>query len=185
MAETNESPHDSSDGVTPKKKRVRISHEPLTAEEHAEAQRVFLAEYGKYGNVTDGCKKAGISRTTVYRWQEHDETFGLQFNQAKETYCDSLRHEIHRRAHTGVSKPIYQGGKRVGYVREFSDTLLIFEAKARMPEYRDKLQVEQSGQVSVSHDFGDDPDTAALARDLLSRLSSGASDASGVGASSE
>lgn len=160
MADMNEPPNESqqdntsnSDRVTPKKRRKRVSSEPLTPEEHAEAQQTFLAEYARRGNVTDACKRASISRTTVYRWQEHDEAFSLQFNQAKEAYCDSLRHEITRRARDGVLKPVYQGGKKVGQIREYSDTLLIFEAKKHMPEYRDKVDVSATLlQGTSSHD---------------------------------
>ena len=40
-----------------------------------------------------------------------------------------LEDEAKRRAYEGVKKPVYQGGKRVGYVQEYSDTLLIFLLK--------------------------------------------------------
>jgi hypothetical protein len=175
-----------SNTVTPKKTRVRVSSEPLTPEEHAKAQAVFLAEYAKRGNVAAGCQKAGISRTTVYRWLEHDEDFSLRHEQAKADYCDRLRNEIDRRAHDGVLKPVYQSGFKVGSIREYSDTLLIFQAKAKMPEYREKVQVEQSGQVSVQHDVSQNAAAALYATLFVAALdSSGASDASGPRISSE
>lgn len=175
-----------SDKATPKKKaRGRRQGESLTPEEIERAKETFLADYAAYGNVGHACDKARIHRSTFYRWQEHDETFSLRHEQAKADYCDSLRHEIARRGRDGVLKPVFQGGVKIGSIREFSDTLLIFEAKRHMPEYRDKLQLEQSGQVTVSHEFSDDPTTAAIARDLLSRLSSGTSDSSGSGMAGE
>ncbi|MGZ6360319.1 MAG: hypothetical protein ACXWP0_01390 [Ktedonobacterales bacterium] len=140
-----------SDTATPKKKvRVRVSREPLTPEEHAAAQETFLAAYAMYGNMKAACDKAHIHRSTAYRWLEHDEAFSLRHEQAKQDYCDSLRHEIVRRARDGVLKPVYQGKEQVGTVREYSDVLLIFEAKRHMPEYREKQQVEISGSLDVN-----------------------------------
>jgi hypothetical protein len=187
LADSEAQDRDKSDKATPKKRgaRARRQGESLTLGEIEQAKASFLADYAKHGNVGHACDMARIHRSTIYRWLEHDEEFLMLHHQAREDYCDSLRHEIYRRAHTGVLKPVYQGGKKVGQVREYSDTLLIFESKARMPEYREKVQLEQTGQVTVSHDFGDDPTTAAIARDLLSRLSGSASDTSGTGASGE
>lgn len=129
---------------------MRVSTEPLTPEEHAKAQAIFLGEYAKRGNVAAACRKAMIHRATIYRWQEHDETFALRFQQAKEDYCDKLRQEIDRRATMGVLEPVASAGKVVAHVRKYSDTLLIFQAKAHMPEYRDKQQVEVSGQLDIT-----------------------------------
>lgn len=138
-----------SDTATPTKKRVRVSTEPLTPEEHANAQETFLTEYAKHGNVTAACKKAAIHRATCYRWQEHDETFSLRYEHAKAEYCDKLRQEIDRRATQGWLEPVVSAGKLVTRVRKYSDTLLIFQAKAHMPEYRDKHDVNISGSLEV------------------------------------
>jgi len=159
------------------KKRARISTENLTPEERAEAQAAFLAAYGRAGNVTAGCEAAGVSRTSLYRWLEHDETFAFRYEQAKARYCDKLRQEIDRRAVTGVLKPVYYQGERVGSVREYSDILLIFQAKAKMPEYRDKVQIEQASGVGIGalallravieQVFPDDPDAVERLADAL------------------
>jgi hypothetical protein len=145
-----------SDKATPKKTRVarapraRRPGESLSDEEIALAKQVFLADYAKYGNVGHACDKARIHRSTFYRWQEHEETFGIAFGQAKADYDDVLRQEIHRRAHDGVLEPVVSAGKLVARVRKYSDTLLIFQAKSRMPEYREKQQVEISGQLDIN-----------------------------------
>ena len=60
--------------------------------------------------------------------------------------ADTLEDEAVRRAKDGVEKPVYQGGKLVGHVQEYSDTLLIFLLKGARPEkYRDRVQQELSG----------------------------------------
>lgn len=54
---------------------------------------------------------------------------------------DLLEDEAQRRARDGTQKPIYQGGKKVGIVNEYSDTLLIFLLKARRRgKFGDKVQ---------------------------------------------
>lgn len=162
-----------SDKVTPKKRR---QGESLSPEQIEQAKNAFLADYAKYGNVGHACDKAQISRTTFYRWTEHDEAFSLTCEQSKQDYCDTLRTEIHRRAHDGVLKPVYQRGEKVGTIREYSDTLLIFQAKAHMPEYREKVQVEQSGKVSVQHDLTASPEAALYATLFIAALGAGSTE---------
>jgi len=115
-----------------------------------EAQATFLAAYAEMGIITSAAAAANISRQCVYEWQEHDETFSLRFHEAEAAANDVLRAEIHRRAVTGWDEPVYQLAKFAGTVRKYSDVLLIFETKRRMPEYRDKQQVELSGQLDIN-----------------------------------
>jgi hypothetical protein len=54
-----------------------------------------------------------------------------------------LEDEAKRRACNGVLKPVFQGGKKVGVVREYSDTLLIFLLKCWHPaRYGDRYRQE-------------------------------------------
>lgn len=142
------------DTSAPKKRR---RGQRLTAEQRKAAQERFLEHFAQNANLTAACRYAGIERNTVYGWQEHDETFSLRYKQAEAEANDVIRAAIFRRAIVGVDKPLhYQGrlikdenGKSVT-VKEYSDTLLIFLAKARMPEFRDKQQVELSGQLDIT-----------------------------------
>ena len=53
---------------------------------------------------------------------------------------DALEDEALRRAFHGSERPVFQGKELVGYVRDYSDTLLIFMLKARRPEkYRERF----------------------------------------------
>lgn len=101
-------------------------------------QRVFLEAYAEHANVLASARAAGISRQAVYKWLEYDEDFSFAYNQAKEDAKDVLRAEIYRRAVEGWEEPVYQLGKYAGKVRKFDATLLIFQAKMLMPEYREK-----------------------------------------------
>ncbi len=59
--------------------------------------------------------------------------------------CDALASEARRRAVEGVLKPVYYKGKLVGFIREYSDTLLMFLMKAAMPEkYRDNVRAKST-----------------------------------------
>ena len=144
-----------SDTTTLKKRRRRGQR--LEDEQRTAAQELFLASFAQTANFTAACRHAGIDRSTAYRWQEHDETFMLRYQQAEAEANDVIRAAIFRRAIQGIDKPLHYQGRLVkdengkpATVKEYSDTLLIFLAKARMPEFRDKQQVELSGQLDIN-----------------------------------
>lgn len=144
---------DNRDSAPPKKRR---SGQRLTADEKRRAQAVFLDAFAQSANVTAACRKAGIDRATMYRWQEHDEAFSLRYKQAEAEANDVIRGAIFQRAIIGVDKPLhYQGrlvkdehGQRLT-VKEYSDTLLIFLAKSRMPEFREKSSVDLHASIDI------------------------------------
>ncbi|SRR6266566_7931069 len=115
-------------------------------------QRLFLEVFAENANVLLSARAAGINRSTVYEWLEHDEDFFFAFNQAKEDAKDVLRAEIYRRGHDGVEERVFQQGMLIDVVRKYSDTLLIFHAKALMPEYREKQQLDVTNHMQVQRD---------------------------------
>ena len=119
-------------------------------DERQAIQATFLAAFERSANVTESCKAAGIDRSTFYDWLEKYEIFSLLYNQAKEIANDAIRAEIFRRGHDGYTEQVLVGGK-VQTVHKYSDTLLIFLAKSRMPEFREKqsLEVTTPGSVEV------------------------------------
>jgi hypothetical protein len=86
---------------------------------------------------------AKVGRRTVYRWlAQPDGKFREVYDEAMEDAIDLVEAEAHRRAVEGTLKPVYQGGEKVGEVREYSDTLLLAILKGRRPEvYRDRREV--------------------------------------------
>ncbi len=115
-------------------------------------QKLFLAAYAQHGNVLLSAQEAGINRTTVYTWIEHDEDFFFAYNQAKEDAKDVLRAEIYRRGVAGWDEDVYQLGKYRGTVRKYSDTLLIFHTKMLCPEYRDKQSLDVTSHLQAARD---------------------------------
>lgn len=116
---------------------------------------VFLETLAKSGNVTTSAKKAEVSRGYVYAVRTEEKDFAAAWDDALADAGDLLEDEARRRGMKGVRKPIYQNGKRVGYVQEYSDTLLIFLLKGAKPEkYRERFEHSGSngGAISVSLD---------------------------------
>lgn len=135
----------------------------------------FLEEFVANGGVVTGAAKAvGTTSRTIYNWLKADPEFKDAFEDARQAANDTLRREIHRRAVEGWEEPVYQGGNLVGYTRKYSDTLLIFQAKARMPEYRDRMDITSNDQHINAHETiveaVNDEQTTALAAELLERL---------------
>lgn len=105
----------------------------------------FLMAYGELGTVTSAAKVVGIGRTTHYAWIESDAKYRKAFEAARLTYVDKLEAELYRRAIEGVARPVFQGGKQVGEIREYSDLLLIVALRANNPEkYCDRRRIEHS-----------------------------------------
>lgn len=113
-------------------------------------KKEFLDEFRQHGNVSAAARTAGIDRSTVYRWQESDETFLGEYRVAEIEATEHLEHAAYQRAVEGVehSTPIIYKGSTVATIEEikYSDTLLIFLLKARAPEkYRENSRIEHTG----------------------------------------
>lgn len=117
------------------------------ARTQAQKQEEFLGYLVNLANVTRSARRAKIARQTVYDWLESDDSFKIRFDKAVKIGLGVLEDEATRRAVEGVLKPVYQKGKKVGTVREYSDTLLIVLLKAQAPEkYKDRVANELSGK---------------------------------------
>lgn len=89
---------------------------------------------------------AGIERTTVYARQKASKTFAAQMAEAEKDALEELELEAYRRAVHGTKRPVWFKGERCGFVREYSDTLLVVLLKARAPEkYRENTKIEHAG----------------------------------------
>ena len=69
--------------------------------------------------------------------------FLAAWEEAAEIGTKALEREAARRAYHGTLKPVYQGGVKVGEIREYSDALLMFLLRARKPKkYRENYKVQ-------------------------------------------
>ena len=141
-------------------KHIRRKGQRPTKEQRKQEQDAFLKAFASSGNVRAACMAAGINRSAVYSWSETDVEFTIRYNQAKSDVDDAIRAEIYRRGMFGEERYVIAQGKIVYHegkpltIREKSDTLLIFHAKSRMSEYRDKQQLEVTGDLTIKTQWG-------------------------------
>jgi hypothetical protein len=129
-------------------------------------QRAFLAAYRRTGSITIAAEKAESSRSTHYFWIKADPRYAEEFEDADAEFADRMEAEATRRAMEGTRTPVLYQGKQVFipdpavpdgsgplvplWERAYSDTLLIFRLKGKLPErYRDNLRVDQTSKAAV------------------------------------
>ena len=119
------------------------------------------------GNVSRACQAAKVSRDAMYEHRKTDQDFAKLWDETIEIAVEDLEQEARRRAFKGYKKPVYQQGKLVGYVQEYSDSLLMFLLKGKKPEvYRERMDINQnvSGGLSLNIEteiesmYGDEKD---------------------------
>jgi hypothetical protein len=149
---------------------------PKTAEQRKTAKMLFLAALKQDPNVSLACDVAHISRNTVYEWRNKNPTFQKDWDDALEWIKDTARSSIYKRGilgwdekvvsqgqlvyeyepvvdeegnqqHDKRGKPLVKGGKPL-LVRKYSDTLAMGYAKANLPEYKDKPQLNVHAQLA-------------------------------------
>ena len=130
-------------------------------------QRAFLAAFAELANVSRAAKVAECSREAHYDWLR-DPEYAAAFAEAKAMACISLEDEAVRRAKSGVLKPVYQGGAKVGLIRQYSDTLLALLLAAWMPnKYRRNVALS-GGDSPIQIETR--PDLSSLTVDELKLL---------------
>lgn len=93
----------------------------------------------------DAAAACGCGTKYFQRRREADPEFEADYQAARADGDDIIRAEIHRRGVDGVKRAIYHDGKVVGHKQEYSDQLLMFLAKSRMPnEFGDRIQNEHT-----------------------------------------
>jgi len=107
---------------------------------------LFLKAYLVCGIISDACKAVVVNGQALDRnlpntWAKEHPEFEERYAAAREEVNDQIEKEIYRRAVLGWDEPVFQGGKKVGIIHKYDSTLLIFLAKANMPnKYRDKFE---------------------------------------------
>ena len=96
---------------------------------------------------------AGVRPRQVYRWPQNDPAFKALYEQCRVEACDRILGETHRRGVKGWLEPVYQGGKRVGVIRKYSDACLMSLLKARLPAFRNRREISKDDRPIFS-----DPD---------------------------
>lgn len=111
------------------------------------SQQSFLSAFGDSGCVRLTAKAAGITRKTHYSWLRKDPGYADAFTETKRIAGDYIESIAVERATVGWKEAVYYQGKVCGYVRRFSDGLLMQLLKGLKPDvYGVKRQETSSPQ---------------------------------------
>jgi hypothetical protein len=148
----------------------------MDAIDRKQAKAAFLAALALDPTVSLACEVAHIARDTAYHWRKQDKGFASAWDAALERCRDVARSSIYKRGILGwdevvvsagqvvyettmllnkdgeplfdkKGKPIIQQGNAVT-THKWSDSLAIAYAKANLPEYKEKAQVNVQAQLS-------------------------------------
>lgn len=103
-------------------------------------QDLFCEGYIHKGTLTGAAKYAKIAVSNHFRWLDVDPDYPKRFEVAKLTAQELLVEEGRRRALEGVEEPTgWYRGEPGGFVKRYSDSLLIFLIKGAFPDiYKDR-----------------------------------------------
>lgn len=124
---------------------------PLFSTVTSEKIERFLETLSMTCHVGISAKACALSRTTLYALKRLSPCFANRWHAAIEESISVLEDAVTARALHGVKKPVFQGGKQVGSVIEYSDSLLMFKLKKHRPEYRESFKIETSGVIQHDH----------------------------------
>ena len=120
---------------TPKKR-------PIADWETRKTLVLFIKALKISGRVDLASKASKAARGWVYEWRAKDSDFADNWTAALSVGKEILKDEAFRRAHDGVDEPRFHQGELCGYVRKYSDTLLMFLVKQADPSYREHFQID-------------------------------------------
>jgi hypothetical protein len=105
-------------------------------------------------NVAQACRAVTITRSTAYEWRAKSPSFSNSWDEAIETATDALEAEARRRGMEGVDEPVFQGGRKVGTIRRYSDRMLEILLKGHRPRvFSERFQVDPG--LPVGPELGD------------------------------
>ncbi len=164
---------------------------PMSVVQRKEAKDLFLDELKRVHSVSLACEYAQISRTTAYDWRGKDEVFATSWKDAVERSRDIARSSIYQRGILGWDEPIISMGQvvysyksvidddgrpmfdkkgkpitqrdEVVTIHKWSDSLALGYAKANLPEYKEKQQIDLTAQITTMAETAKDELLADLA----------------------
>lgn len=98
----------------------------------------FLDKLRDTGSAALAADEAGLTFAQVQNLQQADLAFAQASADAMAEAVDRAEAEVYRRAFRGIDRPVYYGGKQIGIVKDYSDSLAALYLKAHRPQiYRD------------------------------------------------
>lgn len=116
----------------------------------AKKRQQFLGLVANGASITRAARSIRMSRQYMYELRVKDPIFAAAWDAAEEEGTDLLEDEATRRAAEGVEEPVYYKGDVAGFVRKYSDTLMIVLLKARRPDkYRERSETTHKGDATA------------------------------------
>jgi len=115
----------------------------------------FIEALEQTGTVDRAAKACGMSTSQLYHLRSQDEDFRAEWNRALEigegVLLEAMERECDRRAMRGVNEPIYYQGEKVGFVKKYSDPLLMFRMKKLNPAYAKQVLAGDADAPLMTH----------------------------------
>lgn len=149
----------------------------MNTKQRKQVQKVFIESLLRDSNVSLACEVAGINRTTAYQWRKDDEEFATQWDDVIERARDVARQSIYARGIIGWREPVISMGQLVyeyepvldengepildskgkpkmrrgelKTIQKWSDSLAALYARANLPEYKEKQQIDLNAQITT------------------------------------
>lgn len=115
-------------------------------------------------SVDLAAKKLGYHPVSLHRYKDSHPEFAKMWDLAQQIALNNLESEAYRRAVLGVEKPVWYKGVEVGYVLEYSDSLLSKLLEGNHPE-----KYKNQSKVNVNIDTKDPAEILAAAHQKAER----------------
>lgn len=106
-------------------------------------QKTFIDAFKLTGTDTHACDACGVDMSTLGVWKKTDAAFMEKYNEAQGYITDLLKRSGLIRATSGYTRPIYQGGQKVGEEKVYSDRCWEILLKARDKSFRGLDDISQ------------------------------------------
>ena len=115
---------------TPGQKGLERAKSAVTAA----AKETFIKALAEFGSIAAAARACDRATRTVYEWKDRDPEFAEAWDEALQIAVGTLEKEAWRRAVEGVPEPLVSGGKILGTVQRYSDSLMKTLLAAHKPE---------------------------------------------------
>lgn len=118
---------------------VHYEYVPKVPGETARRKAAFLKLLAETGSVSVAAVGIKAARSTVFGWRNSDKEFGAAWEDIWESKIDALETSMMKRATDGYRRPVYQGGKLVGYETVHVPQLSVFMLSKSRIKYAEQM----------------------------------------------
>jgi len=132
---------------------------------------IFFDDLSHYGNATKASKLAQLNYAWLMSQRKRNPGLRARWELALAQFADVLEAAAFARAVEGTHKPVYQGGVKVGKIKEYSDSLLGKLLEANSKKYAAKQRLELANAEGETFKVEESP--TVVARELAFALALG------------